>query len=100
MQYGFHFLVLRRYSNFPISDCSLIDPFSMIRSILFRNCLSIVCNASGFIGALLRRLQINLASEVFLKGCLFNQSRTYGNEVVSKMGPPPVFVLCGISPSA
>src|SRR5215469_5056381 len=90
IQYGFHFLVFNKNSNLCRSFSSVIDPFASKRIILFLNCFMMVQSESGFIGAPVSRLQINLAFASFLKGCSFSQSRTYGKEHVSNVGPVPV----------
>src|ERR671924_1753445 len=100
MQYGFHFLVRRRYSSLSLSCGSVIDPCFSTCSILCLSRFIIPHIASGPTALPSYRLQISRASGSSLSGCKFSQSRTNGNEHVSRVGPPPVFVLYGISPSA
>src|SRR5438876_11557526 len=99
MQYGFHFFVLIKYSNFCPSSVLVTEPFSIKRITLRRNCFIIVHIASDLTGPPVRRLQTSLASGSYLKGCSLSQSRTYGNEQVSRTGPLPVLAWYGISPS-
>jgi hypothetical protein len=74
-QYGFHFLTLSKYPNFYLRSPA-IDPPSTSRLMRNRN-LSKTCQiVSGFIGAQVYRLQINLALDSFLNGCLLIKSRT------------------------
>jgi hypothetical protein len=61
------------------SFSSVIVPFSSRRVILFLSCFIIVHSASGFIGAPVTILQIDLTLASFLNGCSFSQSRTYGH---------------------
>lgn len=77
----------------------VISSFSNNRIIRSRNCFITLSILSGVIGTPLIRLQISLEFGSFLYGCSFNQSLTYGNEVVSNIGPVPVFASYGISPS-
>jgi hypothetical protein len=82
------------------ADCTdMLVPLASKRPILFLNYFITVHRRSGFIGAPVTRLQISRASPSFLKGCSFNQSRTYGKEHVSKIGRVPVLDSYGTSPS-
>src|SRR5215467_3443269 len=97
-QYGFHFLTLNKCSSFCFCCISVIDPISTSRLIYNRNRSKTCQILSDFTGAPLIKLQINLAFGSFLNGCLLIQSRTYVNEDVNSIGPPPVLVFDGMLP--
>ena len=91
IQYGFHFFVRRRYSRFSISSLFAIES-SLIKETIHDLKYFIIDHiASGFTAPPVYLLQINLALGSFRKGCSFNQSLTYGNEHVKRIGPVPVF---------